>query len=72
MSSVWDTVYGSGFYVSHVLGARFYAQAVASGNQGTVLDAEMYRPVGEHESNPLNAIKGVARDNKDNIYKLVF
>ena len=29
MSSVWDTVYGSGFYVSHVLGARFYARAVA-------------------------------------------
>ena len=72
MSSVWDTVYGSGFYVSHVLGARFYAQAVASGNQGTVLNAEMYRPVGEHENNPVSAIKGVARDNKDNIYKLVF
>ncbi len=45
---------------------------MASGNQGTVLNAEMYRPVGEHENDPVSAIKGVARDNKDNIYKLVF
>ena len=71
MSSVWDTVYGSGFYVAHVLGTRLYAQAVVTGNQGTVLNVEMYKPEGEHESNPVSAVKGVAKDNKDNIYKLV-
>jgi hypothetical protein len=72
MSSVWDTVYGSGFYVSHVLGARFYAQAVASGDRGTVLNVEMYRPLREHEGYVVSSIRGVAKDNKDNIYKLVF
>jgi hypothetical protein len=71
MSSVWDTVYGSGFYVAHVLGTRLYAQAVVTGNQGTVLNVEMYKPEGEHEGNPVSAVKGVAKDNKDNIYKLV-
>jgi len=71
MSSIWDTVYGSGFYVSHVLGTRLYVQAVIPGNRGTVLNLEMYRPE-ERESNIIGAIKGVAKDNKNNIYKLVF
>ena len=67
MSSVWDTVYGSGFYVAHVLGAR-NARGTASGNRGTVLNLEMYAtPEGEHTF----VIKGVATDNKDNIYKVV-
>ena len=67
MSSVWDTVYGSGYYVSHVLGARS-ARGVISGNQGTVLNVELYAtPEGEHTF----VIKGVAKDNKDNIYKVV-
>lgn len=67
MSSGWDTVYGSGYYVSHVLGAR-NARAVASGNRGTVLNVEMYAtPEGEHTF----VIKGIAKDNKDNIYKVV-
>lgn len=39
MSSVWDTVYGSAFYVSHVLGKKFYAQGSASGNHGTVVQS---------------------------------
>src|SRR5947208_16137854 len=46
MSSVWDTIYGSGFYVSHVLGQRLYVQAVIPGNRGTVLKVEMYRSAG--------------------------
>jgi len=70
MSSVWDAVYGPGFYVSHVLGARLYAQAVLMGNQGTILSVEMYRPVGEHPDDI--GVKGVAKDGKDNIYKLTF
>jgi len=67
MSSVWDTVYGSGYYVSHVLGARS-ARGTISGNRGTVLNVELYAtPEGEHTF----VIKGVAKDNKDNIYKVV-
>jgi hypothetical protein len=71
MQSAWDTVYGSGFYVSHVLGTRLYAQAVATGDRGTVLNVEMYKPEAEGEDTPSDAIKGIAKDNKDNIYKLV-
>jgi hypothetical protein len=70
MSPVWDSIYGPGFYVSRVLGARYYAQAVISGNRGTVLNVEMYRPVGGPD-NDIGVIKGVAKDNKDNVYKLV-
>ena len=71
MPSAWDTVYGQGYYVSHVLGARLYAQAVATGNKGTVLNVEMYKAANEHDVIPADAVKGVAKDNKDNIYKLV-
>ena len=71
MSSVWDTIYGSGFYLSHVLGQRLYVQAVIPGNRGTVLNVEMYRSEGEEPNLP-RGIRGVAKDNKDNIYKLVF
>jgi hypothetical protein len=71
MSTVWDTVYGPGYYVSHVLGTRLYAQAVVTGNRGTVFNVEMYRSEREHEENSVGLEKGVAKDNKDNLYKLV-
>jgi len=74
MASLWDTIYGPGFYVSHVLGARLYAESVVTGDRGTVLNVEFYRD--EHErpehDNVARTIKGVAKDNKDNIYKVVF
>lgn len=68
MSSVWDTVYGSGFYVSHVLGSTS-AQAMASGDRGTVLNVEMYA-MPEGDKNFI--VKGIAKDNKGNIYKVVY
>jgi|SRR5580704_2852741 hypothetical protein len=71
LASVWDTVYGQGFYVSHVLGSRLFARAEVNGDHGTILQVEMYRSGGEHEDAPIN-IRGVARDNKSNIYKVVF
>ena len=67
----WDAVYGSGFYVSHVMGARFYARATATGDRGTVLNVEMYHPENAKGGNVIATVKGVARDNKDNVYKLV-
>jgi hypothetical protein len=71
LSPAWDTVYGAGFYVSHVLGAAEYAKAALTGNKGTKLDVEMYKPE-IPEKGQIPVIRGVAKDDKDNIYKVVF
>jgi hypothetical protein len=71
MSAEWDAVYGTGFYVAHVLGQKLYVRTVLTGNQGTVLNAEMYRP-DTHDDVALGSIKGVAKDNKNNLYKIAF
>jgi hypothetical protein len=71
MSAEWDFVYGPGFYVSHVLGTRQYARALVTGNKGTVLNVEMYKPNNEENNTP-SAIKGVAKDNNNNVFKLAF
>lgn len=72
LQSEWDSIYGKGFYVAHVLGARLYAQATLRGNRGTVVDVEMYRSVteddpGHEERGP---VRGVAQDNHGNTYKI--
>lgn len=71
LASAWDAVYGQGFYVSHVLGTKPFARAVPTGDRGTTLHMEMYRPVGEGGETPVN-FRGVALDNRNNIYKVVF
>jgi hypothetical protein len=71
MSSVWDTVYGPGFFVAHVLGKRLYVQTALTGDRGTNLNLEMYKPDGNTQ-NTVSSIQGVAKDSKDNIYKLAF
>jgi hypothetical protein len=71
MASEWDMVYGQGFYVAHVLGARLYARAEITGNRGTVLHAELYKP-DKIEQQDIASIKGVAKDDKGNIYKIAF
>jgi hypothetical protein len=71
MSSIWDTVYGSGFYVAHVLGARLYAQAQLQGDRGSILNLEMWKSE-EKEATKVSAIRGVAKDGQDNISKLAF
>jgi hypothetical protein len=71
LSAEWDTVYGTGFYVAHVLGAKLYGRATVTGSRGTILNVEIYRPLDQAE-NKAGTPKGVAKDNKDNIYKLVF
>jgi hypothetical protein len=73
MASSWDAVYGQGFYVAHVLGAQIYARSVITGNKGTELKMEIYRPPDvEVGSSLIQAMKGVAKDSKGNIYKLAF
>ena len=72
MSSAWDTIYGPGFYVSHVLGSRLYARAVLTGSRGTKLNFEMYKHEEGRADDPTLGIKGVAKDDKENIYKVTF
>lgn len=68
-SSMWDAVYGSGYYIAHVVGDRNYARAAITGSKGTVLHVEFYQIATEE-----NRVRlfGVASDGKDNIYKIAF
>ena len=76
LASAWDTVYGQGFYTAHVLGTPLFAQTVLTGNQGSVLQVEMYRQEHGSDTDPNSVapldIRGVAKDSKGNIYKLAF
>jgi hypothetical protein len=71
MAFEWDLVYGQGFYVANVLGSRLYARAEITGNRGTVLHAELYKP-DKIEQQDIASVKGVAKDDKGNIYKIAF
>ena len=70
-ASIWDMVYGPGYYVAHVLGSKIYDRGVAAGSRGTVLDVEMFVAEAGGEHTP-SVMKGVAKDNQGNIYKLAF
>lgn len=69
LAAEWDSVYGTGFYVAHVLGAKLYGRGTATGNSGTLLSFEIYRPE-DAENVPHGSVKGVAKDNNGNVYKL--
>ena len=60
LASVWDAVYGQGYFVAHILGNELM-QGVFTGSKGTVLQVES-----------LDGQKGVAADNKGNVYKMVW
>ncbi|MGH9688799.1 MAG: hypothetical protein ACRD5K_17085 [Candidatus Acidiferrales bacterium] len=72
LQSDWDSVYGNGFYVAHVLGAELYAQATLSGNRGTVLQLEVYRSesTGDPGHDQRGPVRGVAQDNHGNTFKV--
>jgi hypothetical protein len=85
LAPAWDTVYGPAFYTAHVLGSRLRASGTLTGNKGTTLNVELYRPETSELYRPetpelyrrytpdgLSEIKGVATDNNGNIYKIVF
>lgn len=72
MPSVWNFVYGQGFYTAQVLGARLHAQAMLTGNHGTTLNVGMYRALRDSAQAAVGEFKGIAKDSKDNVYKLVF
>jgi hypothetical protein len=65
MAADWDSVYGTGYFAAHVLGNKLYARATLTGNMGTVLNAEF-----SNENNTRGNTKGVAEDNKRNVFKV--
>jgi len=65
MSSVWATVYGTGFSVSNLAGVN-RGEAVIVGDKGTVIQVEFYTGSGTANG------AGVAKDNKGNIFKVLF
>jgi hypothetical protein len=71
----WDAVYGPGFYTAHVLGAHLFARTTLAGKQGGTLQLEMIsQPVQTGDpTNPVPPeIRGVARDQTGNVYKVAF
>ncbi len=75
LSAEWDAVYGTGFYTAHVLGAHLFARTTLTGTQGGTLQVEMMsQPVETADARDVAApvIKGVARDEKGNVYKVAF
>jgi len=65
LAADWDTVYGAGYYVAHVLGNKLYARATLSCNKGTRIFAEL-----SNEHNERGQTKGVAEDNNGNLFKV--
>ena len=65
MSSVWATVYVSGFSVSNLAGVN-KGEAVLVGDKGTLIQVEFYTGSGTANGS------GVAKDNKGNIFKVLF
>jgi hypothetical protein len=65
MPADWDGVYGPGYFAAHVLGNKLYARATLTGSKGTVLRVEF-----SNESNTRGSTKGVAQDNKGNVFKV--
>jgi hypothetical protein len=65
MTADWDSVYGTGYFAAHVLGNKLYARATLTGSKGTVLHVEF-----SNENNTRGNTKGVAEDNKGNVFKV--
>jgi hypothetical protein len=64
LAAQWDTVYGSGYYLSHVLGNKLYARATLAGRR-TIMHVEL-----TNESNEPGHTRGVAQDNQGNVFKV--
>lgn len=75
MAPLWDSIYGNGFYVAHVLGMRLYGRGSLTGNGGSTLKVEFYRPQegdGSAGNSGAGSVKGVAKDDQGNVYKVTF
>jgi hypothetical protein len=67
LTGAWNSIYGTGFYVANVLGARQYGRAKLIGNRGSIVYLEIY--CGEVKNSP---VLGVAQDNNGNTFKVIF
>jgi len=65
LASAWATAYGTNFSISNVPGIN-KGEAMIIGDRGTIIQAEFYTGSGTASGS------GVAKDNKGNIYKLIF
>ncbi len=65
---VWDAVYGGGYYNANVLGTPLHVRSALTGSNGTLLNVELYR---RDIPGQMTEIRGVAEDNRGNIYKVV-
>jgi len=68
MQPVWDSVYGSGYYLAYVVGRRLYAEGSVIGEQGNVYQVEFYKTDNVQELH----LFGIAKDSSGTIYKIVF
>lgn len=64
LKATWDSVYGQGDYLAHVIGSPTHCTATLTGSNATVFHVESYN---ETAGSPL---KGVAQDSRGDIYKL--
>jgi hypothetical protein len=64
LKATWDSVYGQGDYLAHVVGSQTHCTATLTGSEGTVFHVESYNETAE------TPVKGIARDSNGNIYKL--
>jgi hypothetical protein len=60
LSAEWDLVYGKGFFLANVYGHVGIARATLTCGSGTKVTAEF------------DSVKGVARDDSGNVFKLAF
>jgi hypothetical protein len=65
LASYWDLVYGEGYFIKHVLGAKWRGKSKITGNQGSEFQLEFFRDI--NRDAPL---LGVATDAAGNVYKV--
>jgi hypothetical protein len=66
LKAAWDSVYGQGDYLAHVVGSPTHCTARLTGSKQTTFRLEAYN---ETADTPL---KGIAEDSNGNLYKVAF
>jgi hypothetical protein len=60
MSAEWDLVYGKGFFLANISGKPGVARAILTCSKDTTVSVEF------------NSVRGVAKDNNGDVFKLTF
>jgi len=72
LASTWDAIYGSGYYTAHVLGTPLFVHSDMTGTLGTKLTVEWYEQAYGGNQNQRLVARGIAKDSKGDVFKLVF